>query len=96
MYYVRRRVPYSQELEFYGEVELLTARYPWWYGTWYSQVLPFGVRGGVPYDTVLEHIGKAEFELARRHRWSLGVPIEVTDAEARQVVSLSRPAHLGR
>jgi hypothetical protein len=33
LYYVRRRVPYSQELEFYGEVELLTARYPWWYGT---------------------------------------------------------------
>lgn len=91
MQYVRRRLPHGRELEFYGEVELQTARRRWWwYGTWYSRVLPTGVRAGVRYGTLLEHIGNAEFELARRHRWSLGAPAHVTDEEARQLFESRR------
>jgi hypothetical protein len=91
LHYVRCRFRYGQELEFYGEVELETARHQWWwYGTWYSRVVPTGVRAGVQYGTALEHIGNAEFELARRHGWSLGAPMELTDDEAQRLVELGR------
>ena len=94
MHYVRRRLPYGQELEFYGEVELQTVRHQrWWYGTWYSRVRPTGVRAGVDYGTVLEHIGTAEFELARRHGWSLGAPAELTDEEAWRAVELCQASN---
>jgi hypothetical protein len=89
--YMRRRyraprVPTGarDELELYGEVEL--QRGPigvWWYGRWYSWVLPAGVSGGVRVDADdLEEIRYAEFELARTQRWVLGPSAEGEDDEA--------------
>jgi hypothetical protein len=77
---VDRRV---DDLELYGEVEL--RRGPagaWWYGRWYSWVMPAGVTGGVAVDCPgIEEIGHAEFEMARAQRWALGPDVDLDDAE---------------
>lgn len=84
-----RRSP--DELELYGEVEL--RRGPvcvWWYGRWYSWVVPAGIPGGVRVDAGdLEEIGHAEFEMARAQRWVLGPSVDADDDEV--VVSRHSP-----
>jgi hypothetical protein len=91
--YVRRRYRVSKpgwavdpgidDLELYGEVEL--HRGPagaWWYGRWYSWVMPAGVTGGVAVECPeVEQIGHAEFEMARAQRWALGPDVDVDDDE---------------
>ena len=89
--YVRRRYRVSKsgravdpgidDLEVYGEVELRSGPAgAWWYGRWYSWVMPAGVTGGVAVDCPeVEQIGHAEFELARAQRWSLGPDVALDD-----------------
>lgn len=93
--YVRRRYRVSNsawsvdrgtdDLELYGEVEL--RRDPagaWWYGRWYSWVMPAGVTGGIAVNCPgVEEIRHAEFEMARAQRWALGPHVDVDDEEAR-------------